>query len=333
MFMSSTPGERAALSFALSNTCYCDPAPQCACHCMPCLATVVFPLLHLVPAHQRPHCASRPVCCDRALVAHSHCRQGIQGGDFPCPGSLVPNACALASWTDALFLCFVNQPACKALVIYSNDASCAAACFATRLEAAAASPLVPNGRNVYSGALPPRHHLQAQMGAVPALWRCSKPCCQTSKTPSCTQPSLRCSASTCPAPSPTSFMTTRFRSVEGRQLLSSESSPWLPCMPPCCPSPCPAVTNGCCCYPVADPAAHAGTDCGQQRQLGCQRHRGAWLCGGRERPHVWNSGEGQPGLRVSGLPAGHAAQLGLACPSVMHEMEPATCVLPTGGHP
>lgn len=48
--------------------------------------------------------------------------QGILGGDFPCPGSVQPGACALPSVTDALFLCFVSQPACKALVVYSNGA-------------------------------------------------------------------------------------------------------------------------------------------------------------------------------------------------------------------
>ncbi|KAI7836687.1 hypothetical protein COHA_009463 [Chlorella ohadii] len=73
--------------------------------------------------------------------------QGIQGGDFPCPGSLVPNACALASWTDALFLCFVNQPACKALVIYSNDASCTDGCSPSPV--AVLKTVLPNIENTF----------------------------------------------------------------------------------------------------------------------------------------------------------------------------------------
>lgn len=58
-------------------------------------------------------------------AARPHRRQGVQGGDFPCAGSVIEGACALRSWTDALFLCFVNQPGCKSLVVAPNGAAAA----------------------------------------------------------------------------------------------------------------------------------------------------------------------------------------------------------------
>lgn len=45
--------------------------------------------------------------------------QGVQGGDFPCSGSILPGACAFASPLDAVSVCAWVE-ACRTVVVFAN---------------------------------------------------------------------------------------------------------------------------------------------------------------------------------------------------------------------
>lgn len=81
-----------------------------------------------------------------------HRGQGMSGGDFACPGSAAPGACALdGPPAAALLLCLSMAPTCRAAVVFLNGTSGCQPQPTTVLKSAGHSP---ETRRAAGGAAP-----------------------------------------------------------------------------------------------------------------------------------------------------------------------------------